>query len=246
MKKINDWQWQDYETLGSTNDEICRYLGVSGGKFIVSGKRQTKGRGRRGRSWDGGLGNLLFSFAFEIGLDKLGEMIFIVSLSLYETIKFFAPAADAKLKWPNDVLLSGKKICGILMEKGSGNYLITGIGVNLATAPQMPDAPYPPTSLAAEGIIINRKDFLQTFMTQFDKNLLLLSQQGFAPIKTKWLQNVRGLGEEITVNLEKESRRGVFFGVDDDGALLLKRQEKIEKIYAGDIFYTENKDKGKE
>ena len=93
---------------------------------------------------------------------------------------------------------------------------------------------------------INREDFLQTFMTQFDKNLLLLSQQGFAPIKTKWLQNVRGLGEEITVNLEKESRRGVFLGVDDDGALLLKRQEKIEKIYAGDIFYTENKDKGKE
>lgn len=241
MKKINDWQWYDYPEVGSTNDEIRGFLTVPQQKIIVSARRQTAGRGRRGRSWIADEGNLLVSLALECGLDKLGEMIFIVSLSLLETVKSFDKSAPVKLKWPNDVLLDGGKLCGILLEKGEGDYLIIGIGVNIVSAPPASGMLYPLSALATAGINVTREEFLNRFVAQFDIVLSLWKENGFTPIRQRWLQNVKGLGEEIAVNMESGSKKGLFTGVDENGALLLDSERGIEKIYAGDIFYLAGK-----
>ena len=87
---------------------------------------------------------------------------------------------------------------------------------------------------------------MSLFLSCFDRNLSLWREQGFAPIRIKWLQNVKGLGEDIVVNNEKNSRRGVFAGLDENGALLLDENGKISKIWAGDIFYqTDHKQRDK-
>lgn len=245
MKKINSWQWYDYPEVGSTNDAIRNFTRQQDGKFIVSARRQTAGRGRRGRRWIADEGNLMVSLALEIKLDKLTEMIFITSLALLETVKSFNNMADVKLKWPNDVLLNGGKLCGILLEKGEGGYLIIGIGVNIISAPPASGSLYPAVSLAAAGIQTTREEFLQRFIGCFDNRLALWQSQGNAPLREAWLQNVKGLGEKIVVNMENGSKNGTFLGVDEAGALLLGGENGIEKIYAGDIFYPQIMTKGK-
>lgn len=238
MKKLNNWDWYDYDELGSTNDEAKLFSQEQlGKKYIVTTKIQTQGRGRRGRSWIGLEGNLFMSLAWEVELKNLGQIIFITSLSQLQTIKEISNNVDVKLKWPNDVLVDEHKISGTLLEKGEGDYLIIGIGINITEAPKIEGLIYPAISLADVGIKIDRIEFLRHYVNVLDKNLALWHEKGFAVIKETWLRNVKGLNEFILVNSEQGQKRGVFKGVDDNGMLLLGTENGIEKIYAGDVLY---------
>lgn len=153
-----------------------------------------------------------------------------------------APQADVKLKWPNDVLVNGAKISGILLEKGEGEYIIAGIGVNIIAAPGAASGLlYQATSLKEAGIETDRVSFLKAYLKRLNGFLELWEHQGFVAVRDLWLQNARGLGTEITVTTEKEVKRGIFRGVDDDGLLLLEEAGHLTKIYAGDVFYKEEK-----
>lgn len=239
MKKIADWLWLDKEITGSTNDDALAYsLTQTSQKFIISAKEQTKGRGRRGRTWVGLEGNLFFSQGLIFKMKDLGQLIFISSLSLYQTIQQILPREHhVALKWPNDVLIDNCKVSGTLIEKGEGDYFIIGIGVNICASPESTDMIYPTTNLKANGINIDRLLFLRSYIENFDKNLKIWTSSGFASIKKQWMSVVKGLGEVISVRTTDNELTGVFEGVGEQGELLLDQDGKITKIYAGDIFY---------
>ena len=242
MEYIGEWMLHDMEEVGSTNDEVkALSYNITGEKVIISARRQTDGRGRRGRSWIGLDGNLFFSQGLECELKFMGALVFISTLSLWKTIRDLSPLADVKLKWPNDILVNDKKISGMLLEKGEGNYLIIGIGVNLKIAPKLVNMPYPCTSLSEEGIETERMEFLRQYIQNFNTYYSVWQLQGFEPIREEWLKHVKGLGDEIIVHLDNEDITGLFSGIDEQGALLLNQGTKISKIYAGDIFYPQRK-----
>lgn len=243
MPHIEDWFWQDLPATGSTNDDAISHSATAQHKkFVITAQRQHKGRGRRGRNWIGMDGNLFMSLGIESPLAELGELVFVVSLSLAQSIKTIAPHHNIQLKWPNDVLIDGAKISGILLEKGTGDYLIIGIGVNVTAAPELECLIYPAASLATKGIRIDRIELLRLFLSEFDRQLVIWREQGFMPIKQQWLDLACGLGSEIKVVQEQTEKRGIFSGVDDNGLLLLDMDGKIVKIYAGDVFFNKGKE----
>ncbi len=238
MQRIGKWNWEEKEEVTSTNDEAeALSQRVKDGEYVVTAIRQTQGRGRRGRSWIGYEGNLFMSFLQKIKPSQIGEIVFIVSLSLFESLKDIFPNINIKLKWPNDILVENNKISGILLEKGAGDYLIIGIGVNLVGAPKLEGVLYPATSLQEKGYEVDRRILLRKYIEIYDKNYEKWQAEGFKSIRDKWLKNVKGLGEEIEVHMEKENKRGIFADIDETGALILEQGNKKEKIYAGDIFY---------
>lgn len=237
MTIIEDWNWMDLEEVGSTNDEALAFsVHAKNKKFVITACRQGNGRGRRGRNWVGLEGNLFMSLGLELPLHLLGQLVFVVSLSLAECLKKLAPQADVKIKWPNDVLVGGAKISGILLEKGHRNYVIVGIGVNIKKAPQLSGVTYQMTSLADLSVEIDRIKFLQRFLKTLNRELQNWQQNGFAGLRNRWLTMATGLSAEIRVVQEQTEKRGIFSGVDENGMLLLKTNDKTEKIYAGDVF----------
>lgn len=180
------------------------------------------------------------SMGLEIAPRDWGQLVFVVSLSLLETLLVLQPSLAIKLKWPNDVLINGGKISGILLEKGEGDYIIIGVGVNIVEAPALPQMVYPTQSLSAAGLKTSPEALLKSYLQVFDNNFKTWQTQGFSDILSRWLKHARGVGEVIQVNLEKESKTGIFLGLDDNGLLLLQNGDKIEKICAGDIFFKKN------
>ncbi len=243
MSYINDWQWIDLAETGSTNDEaVSRSRQLDGRqKLVITAQSQTAGRGRRGRMWIGCEGNLFMSQAVPVELRFLGQIVLLSSLALIRTIDDIKGHAGVKteLKWPNDVLVNGKKASGMLLEKGAGDYLVIGIGVNIAAAPQIDNPVYPVTSLRAEGIISDRIIFLQKYLAEWNKWFSLWEENGIGEIRRLWLSKVRGLNSPIEINCGDTCQKGIFSGVDDNGALLLKQNGVMTKIMAGDVFYIE-------
>ena len=241
MAIIDNWKYFEFKEVGSTNDKIREYCQKEGGYVVVRADTQTAGRGRWGRSWQSAAGNLFFSAAFEFDIRDAGKLAFICSLSLLQALKKIAPSADILLKWPNDVLLNGAKVSGILLEKGEGNYIIAGIGVNVAVAPRVENAVYKITSLADAAIKTTAPELMRLFMESFSQNLSLLQTDGFAVLRTEWLKYAKNLGKEIIVRQNGKECRGIFTGIDEDAVLLMQTPAGIKKILAGDVFFEEMK-----
>lgn len=239
MNNFNEWNLIELAEVGSTNDEIKKYCQQPKQKTVIRANSQTAGRGRRGRSWITKDGNLFFSLALEFPLKNLGHLVSVSALSLALSIQKLNPAADVKLKWPNDVLLNDAKVSGILLEKGEGEYIIIGIGVNIVDSPKDSELIYKSTSLAEEGISSTREDFLQIYMQIFEKNLLELKEYGFALLREKWLKLAKNIGKNIIIKQNEKEEKGVFVGIDENANLLLQNPEKIKKILVGDVFYDE-------
>jgi BirA family biotin operon repressor/biotin-[acetyl-CoA-carboxylase] ligase len=145
-----------FEELDSTNSE-ARRLGEKGeqGPLWISAARQSDGRGRRGRVWDSGEGNLAVSLLLRPTTSPAvtGQLSFAAALAAAEMAQHFAPDALIQVKWPNDVLAGGAKLAGILLESGEdagGRWLVIGVGMNLASFP--PGTEFPATSLVQLGI----------------------------------------------------------------------------------------------
>lgn len=236
-----EWKYFEFKEVGSTNDKIREYCQSEGQCVVVRADIQTAGRGRWGRSWQSAAGNLFFSAAFEFDIKEAGKLAFICSLSLLQALKKIAPSADILLKWPNDVLLNGAKVSGILLEKGEGNYIIAGIGVNVAVAPKVENAVYKITSLADAAIKTTAPELMLLFMESFSQNLSLLQTKGFAVLRTEWLKYAKNLGKEIIVRQNGKEWKGVFAGIDEDAVLLMQTPAGVRKILAGDVFFEEIK-----
>ncbi len=234
---------RSYETLGSTNTEALA-LARSGeaGPVWVTAARQTAGRGRRGRAWVSEPGNLYASLLLTdlSNAERAPELSFVASLALHDAIVALAPqlAPRLTLKWPNDVLLDGAKLAGILLEAermpGHPLAVVIGIGVNCAHHPAT--ANYPATDLAAHGLTVT-PELLLARLTVAMAAWLAEWEKGFATIRAAWLKHAMGLGSEIRVQLPERELTGRFESLDPSGRLLLRLASgETELVLAGDVF----------
>lgn len=234
---------------GSTNDE-AKALAAAGAPegTLIWADRQTAGRGRRGRAWQSPLGNLYASLILRPAapLGQVGQLGFAAALAIAETATMLLPpSAVVQCKWPNDVLIGGRKAAGLLLETdsradGTAVWLVVGFGVNVASSPDGME--FPATSLAACGGTAEVAQVLGRFSERFLAWYQIWRNAGFAPLRVAWLERAAGLGQPIRVRLENRTLEGVFNGLDADGALLLHSagqgsKELAQRITAGDIFF---------
>lgn len=232
------------ETVGSTNDEAKR-LARSGAEegTLVWALEQTLGRGRRGREWVSPRGNLYASLVLRPAcpLDRAAQLGFVAALAVGDALAALVPGLrEPALKWPNDVLVGGRKIAGLLLEAEIGEngnlaFLIVGVGINLVSAPT--DAEFPATSILGEG---HRPPepaaTLEAFAPHFDSWARCWREEGFAPVRAAWRTRARGLGEPIRVRLETTTLHGRFADIDHQGVLLLDTPDGRRRISVGDVF----------
>ena len=225
----------EFDEIGSTNDAAAEYAtNGAGQRLVIRARRQTAGRGRRGRKWQSLDGNLFFSLLLEFKLADLGRLVMASALALLETVKQYDATADVWLKWPNDVLLNGAKVSGMLLEKAAGEYMVVGIGVNVVQSPQSAEMLYPTTSLQESGIMTTSDDFLQKYLLLFEKNIC----RNAPDLRARWLKNAKGVGQKITVRQNGKKQSGIFKGIDENADLLLQVGAVTRKILAGDVFYS--------
>lgn len=227
--------------LDSTNSE-ARRLAENGevGPLWIMAERQTAGRGRRGRSWETLSGNLAATLLLrpDAPPGPVGQLSFAAALSVADVVSHFAPKASVTVKWPNDVLVEGKKTAGILLESGdapTGAWLAVGIGINLAAAPEGTE--FPATALAQFADPPSPDDALALLAARFAHWYAGWMSGGFETLRTAWLARAGGLGLPIRARLPHETRHGVFEGIDASGALLLNEQGRITSIAAGEVFF---------
>lgn len=236
---------KEFESLDSTNEE-ARRLALAGerGPLWISARRQTAGRGRRGRAWVSPAGNLAATLLINPGkpAGACAQLSFAAAIAACDTVAGFARAAEVRVKWPNDVLAGGKKVAGILLESASSGaadpaWLAIGIGINLKAHPT--DTEFPATSLPALGAQAPpARDAMLHLAASFAKWYEVWRTDGFAPIRDGWLARAAGLGCRIRARLQNEETSGVFEGIDASGALLLREaQDRVRAIAAGEVFF---------
>jgi len=229
-----------YHRLATTM-EAARELtkkGADEGAVVIAGT-QTAGRGRIGRTWLSPEGSLAVSIIFKPSLDNLPQLIMIASLAVVRAIKNVA-GIKAQIKWPNDVLINGKKVCGILIEnevKGSRvNFAIIGIGINVNFNPlTFPEISEIATSLSHElGAEISKVALTSTLLLELER-LYLVAQAG-ASVHKEWQANMETLGRWIQVKTGETVEQGKAETVTEKGNLILRRADgSLAEIVAGDV-----------
>lgn len=216
-----------FDRVASTNDEARRLAEAGAAEgLVVTGAIQTAGRGRQGRSWVSPEGNLYASFLLRprVKPAQAGEFGFGAAVAVAETVERLAHGVDSKCKWPNDVLVQGKKMAGILLEsRGTPDtldWLIAGIGINLAAAPEK--TAWPAASVAALGGDPAVERALETLAARLDHWYRHWLTEGFAPLRQAWLARAHALGETIRISRNGDERAGRFAGLDPSGALVLE------------------------
>lgn len=234
--QIEGWDLIKLGVVSSTNDAArASSKDFSGRPIVFIAASQTAGRGRMGRRWISSAGNLFMSQLFSLQ-EPLSDLVFITSLSIADTIKNLTSGLDIKIKWPNDVLVAGAKISGILIENGEHNTVIVGVGINLVSSPQDENILYKVTDLKSLGFDIKRELFLQTYLKHFNANLQDCRRRGFAGIRQRWINYAYRLNASIMICQSSKTQTGIFKGIDEQGFLLLEHNGEISKIAAGDVF----------
>ena len=237
MQKKGNWFYEDLKEVSSTNDSVLNLLKKVKAPCMVSAQKQTKGRGRLGRTWVESDGNLYVSFAYEAGERKIGHYAIMSAVAVLNTIRFFAPYEDIKIKWPNDVFVGGKKISGILFEKAFDNYWVMGVGINVAQTPKVQNPMYEITSLFDLGVNVGRLEVLEKLVEEFDMLKDHYEKSGFSDIKSLWLDNAYGRDKKITLKQNGVEWCGLLRGLDEQAGLIVETKEGLKTFYAGDVFF---------
>jgi BirA family biotin operon repressor/biotin-[acetyl-CoA-carboxylase] ligase len=226
---------------GSTNADLAARL--AGGETVPEGEwlvadRQTGGRGRLGRAWSDGLGNFMGSTVVRPGPgDPPAPTLALLSgMALHEALSAHVPQPGLlRLKWPNDVLLGGAKLAGVLLEMVSGTVIV-GIGVNLAVAPKVEGRAV--AALADHGGTVSRDEFAVNLAACFDRELQRWRGAGLAPLLRRWQSAAHPKGTRLTVLPPgEEAIEGAFAGLTDEGHLRLGLDDgSVRTIHAGDVL----------
>jgi BirA family biotin operon repressor/biotin-[acetyl-CoA-carboxylase] ligase len=229
---------KEFTELDSTNAE-ARRLAEAGehGPLWIAAARQSAGRGRQGRGWQSDEGNLFATLLIRPARPKpeWAQLSFAAAVAVADMAAHFAPSAAIAVKWPNDVLLEGRKVAGILLET-AGEALAVGIGVNLKSHPEGTE--FPAISLAALGAMPpSPGQALGRLAPGFAGWYDSWEKSGFGPIRDAWLARAAGLGSRIRARLPGVERQGVFEGIDAEGALLLNEGNQTRAITAGEVFF---------
>lgn len=230
-------------SVGSTNAlALARFAGGDPGPLWIVAERQTEGRGRRGRIWASEPGNLYashLSLAPAVGI--MGLMPLAAALALAEALESVGVATGRiALKWPNDVLVDGCKIGGILLEaetRGGVTAVVAGFGVNCRWHPD--DVVYKVANLTSLGVPVGPQDLFAALGTAWTGTLARLVEPGArAWVRASWCRRAAGLGAPIVVRLERAELDGRFVDLDEDCRLILERPDGARvPIAAGDVFF---------
>ena len=230
------WRLVALQSVGSTNDEAARLAddGALEGT-VVWAREQIGGRGRRGRRWASPAGNLYCSTVLrpDCPAPRAAELGFVAALAVADIVP---PERTVRVKWPNDVLVDGGKVAGILPESaigedGKAQHVVMGIGVNVGFAPELPEMRYPAAMLGGtvESVLEKLAAALAAHLDQWRR-------VGFETIRAAWLAKAGPIGLDVDVKLGEELVRGRFAGIDGDGALLLETSAGRRKIVAGELL----------
>ena len=230
------------EETGSTNADLASALRSDAkpveGDWLVT-KRQTAGKGRQGREWFDGSGNFMGScvVSLKVGDPAPASLSFVAAMSVYDAAARALPITDKlKLKWPNDVVLDGGKLSGILLEL-VGKSIVVGIGVNLAKAPDLPDRKT--IALCSMGAPVELSTFAETLAASFAHWLAQWREGGLGPLLSRFLErSIHASGSSLTVHdTDGTYITGTFAGLEEsDGALRLRLADGSERVIrAGDI-----------
>jgi BirA family biotin operon repressor/biotin-[acetyl-CoA-carboxylase] ligase len=233
------------DEIDSSNEEAHRRVDAGEvGPLWIAARRQSAGRGRQGRHWSTESGNLAATLLmpFRGTPAQAARLGFPAALAVADLLARFA-GKHVTLKWPNDVLLAGRKASGILLENlgpaGDGQLRVAiGIGVNLAHHPEPEETRWPATSIAAEtGSAPALDDALDELAGFLDHWLAVFSRDGFDAIRTAWLARADRLGETIDARLPRGTLTGRFAEIDADGALVLETAHGTRRIAAGEVHW---------
>lgn len=208
---------------------------------------QTAARGRRGRAWVNPHGNFAATLVFRPGgtASEAALRSFVMALALHDTLKSVVPPGKLSLKWPNDVLLAGGKVAGILLESagasGRADWLSIGVGINLTQAPTMAEvetgavlpvavSEFATARLPVEGVLFE----LATHFARYEQ---MFVTYGFDPIRRLWLTHAARLGEVVTARTGKDTHQGTMETVDEAGNLVLMTAKGRIAIPAAEIYF---------
>ena len=235
-------------SVDSTNAHAIRLAPhVAGPVWILAGE-QTAGRGRRARAWASPRGNFygtLLLFPREAP-EQVALRSFAAALALREAfVAVTGLPASFGLKWPNDVLLNGGKVAGILLESAGGaggvSHLCIGLGVNLISAPDpasVEEGAVRPVSVLSEtGMRVTAEGFLDALAPAYDRWERMFQTEGFAPLRAEWLAHAARLGEPIRARTGQDTREGIFETIDASGALILRQPQGPVAIPAAEVFF---------
>ena len=237
-----------YETLGSTNVEAeALHFAGEGLPFWVRADEQTAGRGRRGRDWVSPVGNFYGTacYAFDGSPAAAAKLSFVAAIAVANTLSRYSPSADVTLKWPNDVLMDGRKIAGLLLEAKPGRVLI-GIGINIVSHPD--GGNIPATHLlehlegtARDGIAASpnkAENLLQILAEEFEKSFRHHLAYGFSATRAAWTALAPAIPGPVTVRLPNETFAGQAQSLLENGALrVVTDNGTIRDVHAGDVFF---------
>ena len=233
------------DEAGSTNDEAkARAAAGAAEGTVVRAREQRAGRGRRGRIWESPPGNLYCSVLLRPACEarRVAHLSFVAALAVLDLVDERLPGR-ARCKWPNDILVDGSKVAGILLESalqsnGRVDWVVLGIGVNLVGHPGL-EGPIPSTSLVTAGApALTPEDALPPLLAALTRRRSEWERQGFAAVRRAWLGRAHGLGGPVTVTNGGETLAGTFEGLDEEGALMLARAgEAPLTIAAGDVHF---------
>lgn len=237
-----------FDELDSTNAQ-ARRLAEAGetGPLWLAALRQTQGRGRRGRAWSTGLGNLAATLLATTTIDpaKAAELSFVAAFAVRDLACAYVPESLVRYKWPNDVLLAGGKLSGILVESGRAPdgslWLALGIGVNLAAAPEIPGQPT--AALASHlksGVLAppTPRQALDELAAALAARASTWTRGGIGALRDEWLASATGIGGPCVARLGNATLEGVAEDLDPEGALVLRLASgELKRITAGDVFF---------
>jgi len=239
----------NFDSVESTNDEAKKLAktGTSEGTVVVA-RQQTAGRGRRGRDWESKPGNLFMSVILrpECDAENAPEIGFVASLSICEALELLAPKeALVQCKWPNDVLIDGRKVSGLLPEtmidqSGGLEWLVLGIGVNCVSHPE--PVRWPATNLSdVAHKVIEAQTVLDAILERLRFQMSKWAELGFKHTRTAWLKRAYGLGKSLTIQQDTTETgspiHGVFADLSEDGSLLLDVPGgKRQVLRYGEVF----------
>ena len=237
-----------YDSLGSTNVEAHKlFISGEAAPFWVRADEQSEGRGRRGREWVSPKGNFYGTacYAFDGTPEEAAKLSFVAAIAAARALSAYTLTTKPSLKWPNDVLLGGRKIAGLLLEAKSG-YVLIGIGVNLVSHPEGGNIPathlLEHIDLAAlnsdEPEFTGADGFLAILARAFDKAFKTHLAYGFSATRADWMELASGLPGPVTVNLPTETFSAQAQSLLENGALRVVAQDgTIRDIHAGDVFF---------
>ncbi|MGH6761486.1 MAG: biotin--[acetyl-CoA-carboxylase] ligase [Phyllobacterium sp.] len=257
------YRLESFETVGSTNAlALERAQRGDPGKIWLVSKAQQSGRGRRGRAWATPVGNLAATLLLvdDVELKTAATLGFVAGLSLGDALDAVCPGLNVsvgldgaqgasgtgspmrmELKWPNDVLLGGGKLAGILLESvllpGNRFAVAIGIGVNVVAHPE--DVPYPAVSLNALGVTCDAETLFLALSDAWLENARLWDAgRGLSRIRERWLSRAAGLGGEVAVRIDGRVVRGIFETIDEECRFVIRDDEgNSVSIAAGDVHF---------